>query len=134
MCFGAHLIFYKVYWKNSQQVISEPPSLLDYSDLKLFDMYYIWIILVVWTLILCWGETISINKIVKPVNSCVMVVKFFFNWIKDLCIWFTCLYTYCLCHVCLHIILFGIKVIRIRRWHFVCDTISYIYYLVYINQ
>ena len=66
MCFGAHLVFYKVYQKL-QQVVSELPLLLDYWYLKLFDMYYISIVLVVWTRILFWEETISINKIVKPV-------------------------------------------------------------------
>ena len=59
-------------------MVSESLLLLDYWDLKLFDMYYIWIVLIKWTLILFWGETISINKIVKSVNFCVIVVKFFF--------------------------------------------------------
>ena len=128
MCFGAHLVLYMVYWKFPTSGIRATITIRLLGFKALFDMYYIWIILVIWTLILFWEKTILINKIVKPLNSCVMAIKFFssLELIKGLYIWFTGLYNFlfCLCCICWHIILFGIKVLRIWCWHLVCDTIS----------
>ena len=96
MCFVAHLVLYKVYWKFPISGIRATITVRLLWFKALFDMYYIWILLFIWTLILFWGETILINKIVKPLNLCVMAIKFFssLELIKGLCIWFTGLYNF----------------------------------------
>ena len=62
----------------------------------LFNMYHIWILLVIRILILFRGETILMNKIVKPLNLCVMAINFFssLELIKGLYIWFTGLHNF----------------------------------------
>ena len=122
------LIWYFIrFIENSQQVVSKPPLLLDYWDLKLlFDMYYVWIFLVIWILILYWGETILIIKIVKPLNLCVVAIKFFssLELIKGLCIWFTGLYNFfCLSRLLTYYSIWD-KVLHIWCWHLVRGTIS----------
>ena len=104
----------------------------------LFGIYYIWIILVIWTLILFWKETILINKIVKFLNLCVMAIKFFssLELIKGLCIWFTGLYNFFVLFV-LHLLAYysiwdkgsTYLVLAFSTWH----NFINIYFFVYMN-
>jgi len=137
MCFGVHLVFYKVYWKFLTSGIRV--TMLDYWDLKLLIciisgfFLVIWThLIVIWTLILFWGENILINKIVKPLNLCVMAIKFFssLELIKGLCIWFTGLYNFFfVSHLLAYYFIwdkgFTYLVLAFSTWH----NFIYIYFL-----
>ena len=137
MCFGAHLVLYMVYWKFPTSGIRATITVRLLGFKALFDMYYIWIILVIWTLILFWGETILINKIVKPLNSCVMAIKFFssLELIKGLCIWFTGLYNFFVLHLLTYYSIWDkgstYLVLAFSTWH---NFINIYIFFVYMNQ
>jgi len=113
MCSCWLLVFYKDLLKF-QQVVSEPPLLLDYWNFKLFDFSYTWITLVIWTLFFFfWNNTYLLS-----VNLDISILDI---WFEFECILFVGI-----------VIWFCERLLFMATVHIVSDIYIYIY--IYISE